>query len=476
MSKLWVTFAAVLLSACQLAPRHERPEPPVAPAYPDEYAGDPTVGTPAPILGWRDFFADPRLKALIGIALERSRDLSIAVAQIEEARGLYRVQRADVLPTIAAGAAATRSRGRDTAFGGRGTTETPGSVVSETIDIYSVDLSVPAFELDFWGRVRNLTAAARAEFLATISAARAFRLSLIREVTFAYLSTLEAQERIAIAESTVRSRTEELRLARRRFEAGVTSELDLRQAETLLTQAEGELAGLRYIRAQSENLLTVLTGGPVDGSLPPSIPLAEQVSEEQLAAGLPSELLASRPDILAAEERLRSARASIGAARAAFFPSIVLTGRYGYASTELEELVGDDGRMWNFGPSIDLPLFDFGRRRANLDVAVARENIAIADYERTIQTAFQEVSDALAGRRYLADQVRAQERGVLAQRRLAALARQRYEEGVVSYLEVLDAERNLFAAEQTLLQLRSAQASNLVTLYVALGGGVLETR
>lgn len=197
---------------------------------------------------------------------------------------------------------------------------------------------------------------------------------------------------------------------------------------------------------------------------------------ETLAAGIPSDLLTARPDVLAAEERLRAARANIGAARAAFFPSITLTGSYGYSSRELDDLVGADRRTWSFGPALSLPIFDFGRRRGNLGVAEARERIAIADYERTIQTGFQEVSDALAGRRFLSEQVAAQERATRAQRQLAELARKRYSEGVVSYIEVLDAERTLFAAEQALLQVRRAEIANLVTLYVALGGGVLENR
>jgi outer membrane protein, multidrug efflux system len=216
-----------------------------------------------------------------------------------------------------------------------------------------------------------------------------------------------------------------------------------------------------------------LVGGPIDPGLPPPVPLAEQTRVEALAAGIPSDLLTNRPDIVAAEERLRAARANIGAARAAFLPSISLTGAYGYASNELSELVGDDGLTWSFGPSITLPLFDFGRRRADLTIAQARQNIAIADYERTIQNSFREVADALAGRRYLAERVAAQERAANAQRRLAELARTRYREGVARYIEVLDAERSLFAAEQALLQDRRAEMANLVALYVALGGGQL---
>lgn len=271
------------------------------------------------------------------------------------------------------------------------------------------------------------------------------------------------------------SRREGLRIARVRLDAGITSALDFRQAESLLTQAETELAGLRLAQARSNNALAVLVGGAVPQPLPDPLPLAEQASQVTLAAGLPSELLAARPDILAAEERLRASRANIGAARAAFFPSIALTGSLGFASAELGDLVGEDGLTWSFGPSITLPIFNRGRLRGNLTVAEARELIEVATYERAIQIAFQEVANALAGRRYLAEQVAAQERGTLAQRQIADLARTRYREGVVGYIEVLDAERNLFAAEQALVQLRRAEVDNLVELYVVLGGGVVET-
>lgn len=465
-----------LLSACSFAPRHVRPALPTSTEYPGEYTGDTTRGARAAELGWRDFFADPRLETLIATALEHNRDLAIAVAQIEETRGLYRIQRADRLPTLGVSADAERTRvGPETAAisGTPGIPDTGDVVIFER---YSAGVAIAAFELDFWGRIRNLSDSARAQFLATVEAARAFRLSLIREVALAYLDSLEASERIQLAEATVASRREGLRIAQRRLDAGVTSALDFHQSETLLTQAETELAALRLSKAQSDNLLAALVGGPVEGSLPDAVPLAEQARMETLASGVPSELLTTRPDILAAEQDLRAARANIGAARAAFFPSITLTGSYGYSSTELDDLVGDDRLTWTFGPRIDLPIFDFGRRRGNLTVAQAREHIAVANYERTIQASFQEVATALAGRRYLAEQVAAQERATLAQRRLSAFAQARYREGVVSYLEVLDAERNLFAAEQALLQVRRAEVANLVILYVALGGGVIDMR
>jgi multidrug efflux system outer membrane protein len=467
MRKAFALTLAALLGGCQLAPPHQRPDLPTASDFPG-YAGDVALGQRAVEIGWRDFFADRRLEQLVATALVRNRDLAIAVAQIEEARGLYRIQAADRLPTLGASGDASVAR-------------TPGAVTgipgasSSTDDRYSVGVGVTGFELDFWGRVRNLSEAARSQYLATVEAQRAFRLALIRDVASAYFASREADERIALAEATVRSRLEGLRIARLRLDAGVTSALDFRQAESLLTQAETELAGLRLARAQSDNFLAVLTGGPVPADLPAPLPLADQKSGITIAAGLPSDLLVVRPDILAAEERLRAARANIGAARAAFFPSISLTGNLGFASTDLGNLVGSDGFSWSFGPSISLPIFDWGRRKGNLSVAVAREDIAVASYESTVQQAFREVADALAGRRWLADQVGAQMRATEAQRQIARLARIRYREGVANYLEVLDAERNLFTAEQALIQLRRNELQNLVALYVALGGGALES-
>ena len=467
MRKAFALTLAALLGGCQLAPPHERPALPTASDFPG-YAGDVALGQRAVDMGWRDFFADARLEQLVAGALERNRDLAIAVARIEEARGLYRIQAADRLPTLGASGDATRSRTPGAATGIPGA----GNVTDTR---YSIGVGVTGFELDFWGRVKNLSEAARSQYLATIEAQRAFRLTLIRDVASAYFAAREADERIALAEATVRSRQEGLRIAKRRLDAGVTSALDFRQAESLLTQAETELAGLRLAKAQSDNFLAVLTGGPIPADLPAPLPLAEQKSGTTIAAGLPSELMVTRPDILAAEERLRAARANIGAARAAFFPSISLTGNLGFASTDLGNLVGNDGFSWSFGPTISLPIFDWGRRKGNLTVAEARQDIAVADYEGTVQQAFREVADALAGRRWLTEQVAAQMRATEAQRQIAFLARTRYREGVANYLEVLDAERNLFTAEQALIQVRRSELDNLVSLYVALGGGALET-
>ena len=456
-----------LLAGCHLAPPHVRPDLPTPPVYLAASDSAVAVGVRAIDIGWRDFFRDPRLDALIATALADNRDLRVSIARIEVARGLYRIQGADRLPTLNATAAATRTNA------GVATTGVPGVA---TFDRLSVGVGVSAFELDFWGRVRSLSEAARAEYLATVQAQRAFRLLLIQDVASTYLASIETGEQIRLAEATMRSRHEAVRIAQVRLRAGLTSALDFHQAESLLTQAEAALAGLRLTQARLNNLLFVLVGGPVPQPLPEPLPLAQQTNPVVLAAGLPSELLLSRPDVIAAEERLRAAEASIGAARAAFFPSISLTGALGFASSALTSLVGSDGLTWSVGSSIATPIFNRGRLHGNMTVARAEQTIAIADYEHTIQVAFQEVSNALAGRRYLADQVAAQERGTVAQRQIAALARTRYLEGVVSYIEVLDAERNLFATEQTLLFLRRTEVENLVALYVALGGGVIEGR
>jgi len=460
---------SLALAGCHLAPSHVRPPLPTPPVYVAASDSAVTVGARAIDIGWRDFFRDPRLDSLIGAALVHNRDLAIAVARIDVARGFYRIQNADRLPTLVASASATRSHAGGAAAGIAG-------VGATTLDRSSIGVGVSAFELDFWGRVRSLSDAARAEFLATVQAQRAFRLSLIQDVASTYLASIETGEGIRLAEATMQSRREAVRIAQVRQRAGLTSALDFHQAESLLTQAEAALAGLHLTQARLNNQLFVLVGGPVPQPLPEPLPLTQQTNPIVFAAGLPSELLLARPDVIAAEERLRAAEANIGAARAAFFPSISLTGALGFASSALTSLVGSDGLTWSVGPSIAAPIFNRGRLRGNMTVAQAEQVIAIADYERTIQIAFQEVSNALAGRRYLADQVAAQERGTVAQRQIAALARTRYLEGVVGYIEVLDAERNLFATEQTLLQLRRADADNLVALYVALGGGAIERR
>lgn len=456
--------AALLLASCNFAPRDVRPPAPIADHYPDQPATPDAADAGAASatgIGYAEYFPDPRLQALIARGLEHNRDLAVAVAQIAEAGALYRVQRGDLLPEVAASASVSHARG-----------QLPGSPLPVTATQQQVAVGIPGFELDFWGRVRNLTAAARNRYLATVAGARAARLALIRSIATGYWTLLEADERVALAQSTVDSRAEGLHIADRRLEAGVTSALDFRQAESLLTQAQTELAALHQARAEARNLLTVLVGGPIPDDLAPPLALAQQRPTRQLAPGTPSQLLEARPDIAAAEAQLRAARADVGAARAAFFPNIALIGSLGYASTDLDQLFDGDSFNWSVGPSLNLPIFNWGKRKGNLDVAKARTDIAVATYEKTVQTAFREVADALAGQRYLADEVAAQAHAADTQREIARLAAIRYREGVAEYLEVLDAERNLFTAEQQLLSLQRRELSNLAGLYAALGGGL----
>jgi multidrug efflux system outer membrane protein len=466
------SLGALLLAAttaCNFAPPHAQPPLPTPVVF------DPSLNVAdsrpprAPEIGWREFFRDPRLNALITTALDYNRDLRVAVGRIDVARGVYHIQGADRIPTIVGTAGIQRTHSGATSSGFPSSQEF-------TLDRGSIGVSVNSFELDFWGRVRNLTDAAKANYLATVQAQRAFQLSLIQDVAATYFAQLETAEQIRLADTTVKSRREVLRIATVRQRAGLTSALDVRSAESLLAQAEASRAALGLLQVQFNTQLQVLVGAPVPGPLPAPLSIEQQADTTLLGAGLPSELLLVRPDILGAEETLRSAEANIGAARAAFFPTISLTGAWGFASSALNTLVGFDGLSWNAGTSASTPIFNRTRLRGNADVARAQGRIALAEYERTIQVAFKEVTDALAGRRYLAEQVAAQQRATVADRAIAQLALSRYREGVASYLEVLDAERTLFASEQQLLRLRRTNAENLVALYISLGGGVIERR
>lgn len=475
-----VCTAALTLASCiNLAPDHARPALSSAADYDPDYRPDGAVI--ASSLAWQDYFADPRLDALISTALANNRDLLAATARIEQARAQYRIQNARRLPTIAGNGSAVRSRistgslagtGAGTGADAGGDVDLPvDSPSSFTSSRYDVSVGVSSFELDFWGRVANLSEAARAQYLSTVAAQRAFYLSLIGDVASVYFEQVETREQIALAQSTVESRQEGLRIAKLRLDAGVTSALDYNQAETLLTQAEQQLSIQRLSAANLANQLTVLVGGRIPVDLPVGRDLAAQGVDSVLDPGLPSRLLLVRPDIVQAEELLRADEANIGAARAAFFPTISLTGNAGLASNDLGNLFSGDSFVWSFGPSLSIPIFDWGAREGDLGLARALRLESVANYDLAVQNAFREVSDALAGRRYIAEQVVTLRRALTAQERTAYLARLRYREGVAQYLEVLDAERNLFTARQALLEAERLELQNLATLYVALGGG-----
>lgn len=456
---LYTSIAAALLTlaGCQIAPVHDKPGAPVPGSFPSAGANAKAAAE----IGWREFFQNAELQEVIAQALANNRDLKTAALRIEEARAIYNVQRADQLPTVNATAGVTNSQQL-----------LRGQAFKSTV--YQVGLGLTAFELDYLGRVKNLSNAALAQFFATEEARRTAQIALVGEVAKAWLSERALAEQAVIADRTLKAREASYGLVKQRFDAGVTNALELRQSETLVQSAR--VAALAYKRqhAQSVNALGLLVGS--SARLPEQkATLSAQAITADIGAGLPSDLLVNRPDIRAAEQRLRSNQANIAAARAAFFPRISLTAVVGLASPQLSDLFDNPTRTWSFAPQLTLPIFDAGRNSANLDLAKVRTNIAVADYEKSIQVAFREVADALDARATLAEEVSAQESVRNAQAARMELAQARYKNGVANYLEVLDAERELYSAEQQLLQTRLLKLTNAVDLYRSLGGGLKET-
>ncbi len=451
--------AALALAGCTLAPRLQRPEAPVPSSFPAAAAaGQPS----ADALGWREVYGDPRLQALVAVALERNRDLRVAALNVELVRAQYRIQRAPLLPQLSAQAGGTVQR----LPGDLNTTGKP-----LTAESWQVGGALASFELDLFGRVRSLSDAALEQYLASEEARRGAQLGLVAAVATQYLAGVAAAEQVALARDTLQAVEASLRLTRRAAEAGRVSELDLRTAEAQVETARVNLSAAGLQQARAASALAVLLGGPLPEGLPPGLPLDGAHLVADLPAGVPSEVLARRPDVLAAEHALRSANATIGAARAAFFPSITLTAAGGTASASLDGLFGSGSGAWSFSPRINLPIFAGGALRASLDVAEVRTSAEVARYERAVQGAFREVADALEGRAFLDEQLRAQAARVAAEARRFELSELRYRGGVDSYLTVLTAQRDLYGARQQLIQVRLARLSNLVDLYKALGGG-----
>lgn len=452
---------ACLLAGCvSMAPPYRQPPLPVAARY-DASNVSNGEGLDAAATDWRDYFTDPSLRALIAQALEHNRDLRIAAARVEQAGAAYGIQRADLFPSLGGSLGRTRA-------------SVPASAsplgVPLRVEQYSAGAVVSSWELDFLGRLRDLQDAARDDYLASAEARRALTLSLIAQVANAYLGLRELDERIALAQQTIDSRRESLRIFTRRVEVGATSRLNLTQVQTLLTQAEALGAQLRQSREQQAHALALLVGQPVE--LPPvAEPLDERHMLAELAPGLPSDLLTRRPDIVAAEYRLKAADASIGAARAAFFPRVTLTGAYGSVSDQLSGLFDAGTRGWLFAPSVSIPLFEGGKLRRNLQLSKARRDEAVANYEKTVQGAFRDVADALSARYWLAEQARIAQDALDAQSERARLSKLRFDAGSSAFLEVLDAQRDLLSAQQQLVQVRRALLSSRVSLYAALGGG-----
>lgn len=451
------------LTACSLTPTLERPAAPV-PARFAMVAATPTSTLSVSVLGWRAMFGDPRLQRLIDLSLVNNRDLRLASLNVEAARALANVQRAARLPAV--GLEGTRTRERAL------TTDANGQASREVSQQTGVNVALSAFELDLFGRVRALSDAAFARYLASEQGRDAAQIALVGAVAEAYFAQRLADEQLQLTERTLADWQQSLELARLLKQAEQSSSLDVAQAEGQVAQAEADLEARRRALAQADNALQLLVGSELPGDLPAALPLERQSLIAQLPAGLPADLLLSRPDLRQAEQMLVAANADIGAARAAFFPQISLTASFGYASTSLGGLFDPARQVWRFAPQISQPLFQSGRLRAELRLAEVRKSEAIVQYERAIQTAFREVADALAGTATFERQIQAQLRTVSAAERRLVLSDLRYRAGVDGRLELLDAQRQLQAARQALLELRRAEIANRVALYKSLGGGL----
>jgi multidrug efflux system outer membrane protein len=454
--------AAVALAGCSLAPDYLRPEAPIAAAWPqgDAYpASASTASSSAP--EWREFFRDPQLQQLIGIALENNRDLRVAALNVEAYRAQYRITRADILPTIDAAAGGTRQRlPADLSQSGKRTISSQ----------YSATVGVSAWELDLFGRLRSLSEQQLQLYFASEEARRSTRISLAASVANAWLTLQADRAQLQLTRDTLAAFEHSYKLTERSFNVGVANALTLSQSRTQVENARASLAQYTRLVAQDQNALAVLIGQ----GIPADTVVQKDLDASLLAevpAGLPSDLLQRRPDILQAEHELQGANASIGAARAAFFPSISLTADAGTASSQLSGLFDGGSGTWLFQPQINLPIFTAGRLKANLDYAEVQKNIEVAQYEKAIQVAFQEVSDGLAARETYREQLQAQRDLVGASQDYYRLADRRYRTGVDSYLTLLDAQRQLFGTQQQLITDRLNQLTSEVNLYKALGGG-----
>jgi outer membrane protein, multidrug efflux system len=483
------------LAGCTLEPHYQRPQPAVTPqwpamppaATPGDSSGSTAQAAPdasqrsAAQIGWREFFTDPKLQTLIEQALQHNYDAQIATLNIAAAHAQYQIQRADLFPKISA--TATEEVEKFPAAvaplaSGAGTTTGVGAVGasggSGIFRYFDVGIGFTSYELDLFGRIRSLNHAKLQQYLGYVETRRSTQISVIAEVANAYLTWLADQKLLRITEDTLNSQQESLKLIRLTFEGGVGTALDLHQAETTVATAQANLAQYRRQVAQDQNALVVLLGAPLPSGFVADVELDEESLLTDLPAGVPSEVLVQRPDILSAEHNLIAANANIGAARAAFFPSILLTGSYGTASTQLSGLFKQGSTAWTFSPQISLPIFAGGANIASLDLAKVQKNILVVQYEQAIQSGFREVADALAGRATLDSQVAADTALVQASSESFRLSNMRFTGGVDNYLGVLDSQRLLYTAQQSLVSVKLARLQNLVTLYKALGGGWYE--
>lgn len=455
---LWASGVIALwgLAGCSLTPNYERPEAPVPAQFSDAPArASISSSAAAADVAWQDFFNDARLKHLIDLALRNNRDLRIAVLNIEQTRALWQIKRADELPSVSAGVNGSRLPNAQ------------GTITST----YTTGLSVTSYEVDLWGRVRALSQSAQSQYLATEEARKTVHIALVASVANAYVNLMADDALLQIAQDTLASRQTSLQLIQLKFDHQAASQLELSLAQSLWEGAKVSLAQLSRQRAQDLNALELLLGQAIPSDLPQGLPLSDWALLPDLPAGTPADLLLRRPDVRQAELLLLANNANIGAARAAFFPRISLTGSAGLVSGDMSALFNNGNGAWSFTPQLLLPIFDAGRNQANLEAAKIGRDIALAQYEKTIQVGFREVSDALMARDTYQRQVQAQNAQLAAERTRLQLTDLRYTQGASNALELLDAKRTLFATEQAAVLAQAQQVQSLVNLYKVLGGG-----
>lgn len=465
-----LALTAVLFSGCTLIPPYTRPAAPVPEAWPTGAAyKDPSSEQDAPTtaadLEWRQFFKDKRLQKVIECALQNNRDLRVAALNVERARALYRIQRAELLPKVDATASGIKERVPGEISGSQGGSA-EGAV---TVEQYSVEMGITSWELDFFGRIRSLEKSALEEYFATEYARRSAQILLLSEVATAYMTLAADRENLELAQSTLESQQASYNLIRRRVEVGISPELDLRQVQQRVEAARVDVALYTRLVAQDENALELLVGAPVPAELLPQ-GLRDVKALPNVSPGISSEVLLSRPDVLQTESRLKAANANIGAARAALFPRISLTSAVGSASGDLTGLFKSGSLAWNFAPKATLPIFD-PRLWSAVTVTEVDRKIAVAQYEAAIQSAFRDVANALATVGTVGAQLEAQRSLVEASAASYRLAYARYEKGVDTFLSTLDAQRSLYGAQQGFIAIHLAKIVNRVRLYAALGGG-----
>ena len=452
---LLVSTLSIALTACM---NMQAPKPVIKSDIPQNFS-QTTVGTSIANQGYQQFFTNARLLQVIEISLNSNRDLRTATLNIQRAQQQYQISKNDQLPTIGANGSAVRQ-------------VNPSANPNNPYSTFQVGLGLTAYELDFWGRVKSLKDEALNNYFATHSAREATQISLVSQVSQAWLDYVYAKANLNLAEQTLKTQLDSYNLNKKRFDVGIDSEVPLRQAQISVETARNDVANYKTQVSQAQNLLDLLAGQTIPKNLLPDQAILNITQEKIFATGLSSDLLNNRPDLKGAEYQLQAAGANVGAAKARMFPTISLTGSAGYASADLKDLFKSGGFSWSIGPSIDLPIFDWGTRKANIKISKIDQNIALSNYEKAIQSAFREVNDALAAHAHIDERLAAQRRLVSATETTYKLSTARFRAGIDSYLTVLDAQRSAYAAQQGLLMLEQSKLNNQIELYKALGGGL----